>query len=360
MKYKQRLKRCFVCFICLFLIAINCSGAFCAQSAFDTNKAVSLTLINQCGGTAFHMYKVASIGPDITFTRTAAFLDYDVSLNQTSQEGWRNAALALSGYVNRDQIAPAASGTVGGDGSVSFADLEQGLYLVVGETGVKDGYTYIPQPFLICLPDESADGDWEYDVTAKPKCDIIPPESPPADTKLTRKVMKVWNDENQAERPASVTVQLLRNGQVWAEVVLRMENDWRHTWDSLDSQYLWQVVEKQVPDGYSVGIEQEGTIFIVTNTRDTPEDPVTPVEPDKPIKPNRPVRPVPPGKPHEPVNVMVPDNPMIPYDPSNPGGTLPQTGMLWWPVPVMAFCGTALFMVGWFMRRQRNGARDES
>lgn len=33
------------------------------------------------------------------------------------------------------------------------------------------------------------------------------------------------------------------------------------------------------------------------------------------------------------------------------GGKLPQTGQLWWPVPVLAFAGVLLVMAGWYRRR---------
>lgn len=37
-----------------------------------------------------------------------------------------------------------------------------------------------------------------------------------------------------------------------------------------------------------------------------------------------------------------------------PQSKLPQTGMLWWPVPIFAGSGLLLFLVGW-IRRQRSG-----
>lgn len=39
--------------------------------------------------------------------------------------------------------------------------------------------------------------------------------------------------------------------------------------------------------------------------------------------------------------------------PSEPGDSkLPQTGMLWWPVPVLAAGGLALLLIGWLRRRK--------
>ncbi|MFR0986221.1 MAG: LPXTG cell wall anchor domain-containing protein [Frisingicoccus sp.] len=38
--------------------------------------------------------------------------------------------------------------------------------------------------------------------------------------------------------------------------------------------------------------------------------------------------------------------------PAVSGGKLPQTGQLWWPVPVMAIVGMLFVMFGWYRRRR--------
>lgn len=45
-----------------------------------------------------------------------------------------------------------------------------------------------------------------------------------------------------------------------------------------------------------------------------------------------------PTEPSEPTEPTEPDDPDLPY-----------TGQLEWPIPVMAVCGLALFMMGWFL-----------
>ena len=41
--------------------------------------------------------------------------------------------------------------------------------------------------------------------------------------------------------------------------------------------------------------------------------------------------------------------------PAKPAASkLPQTGMLWWPIPILVISGMVLFMIGW-IRRQRSG-----
>lgn len=62
-------------------------------------------------------------------------------------------------------------------------------------------------------------------------------------------VRKVWVDDGIG-RPDSVTVQLLRDGKVRDEVELSQSNNWVYTWDRLDDDYNWSVLEAEVPDGY--------------------------------------------------------------------------------------------------------------
>ncbi len=92
--------------------------------------------------------------------------------------------------------------------------------------------------------------------------------------KLT--VHKVWEDNNYPERPESVTVKLLKDGEVSEEVVLNDANQWTYTWDELDDRYAW-TVEEVVSEGYEVSYtSQDNTIFI-TNRMDYV--PVVPPEP---------------------------------------------------------------------------------
>ena len=57
--------------------------------------------------------------------------------------------------------------------------------------------------------------------------------------KLT--VHKVWDDNAYPERPESVKVQLLKNGEKAEEIVLSEENQWTYTWDQLDEMAEWSV-----------------------------------------------------------------------------------------------------------------------
>ena len=48
----------------------------------------------------------------------------------------------------------------------------------------------------------------------------------------------------------------------------------------------------------------------------------------------------------------------LPKPPEKPGGKLPQTGQLNWPVPVLAAAGLGLFAIGWAIRFRRKQDKD--
>lgn len=74
-------------------------------------------------------------------------------------------------------------------------------------------------------------------------------------------------------------------------------------------------------------------------------------KPHKPHKPGEPDSPSTPGNPSEP------NSPSEPHAPQGGSGvTLPQTGQLNWPVPVLAALGLCLFSIGWMLRfGKKNG-----
>lgn len=114
------------------------------------------------------------------------------------------------------------------------------------------------------------------------------PAPPQDDSRLT--VRKVWVDDGRG-RPEQVTVQLLRDGEVYDEVQLSRSNHWVYTWDQLDEEYRWRVVEVDVPDGYEVSYTTQGSLTTITNTQEDAEDWSEPDQPDQPLRPVAVVKP---------------------------------------------------------------------
>ena len=50
-------------------------------------------------------------------------------------------------------------------------------------------------------------------------------------------------------------------------------DNWQLTWEKLDGRFTWQIVEKNVPDGYTVTVQAENGFVTVTNTKKTPDKP---------------------------------------------------------------------------------------
>lgn len=88
----------------------------------------------------------------------------------------------------------------------------------------------------------------------------------------TVNVRKVWVIDDGGERPDSVSVQLMRDGEPFGDpVTLNDANDWSYAWNDLESGHNWTVVELNVPDGFKATVSQSGDIFTIINDDTTEE-----------------------------------------------------------------------------------------
>jgi len=302
-------KRILVLFMVLgFLIPQNAQ----AIDKMDESRPVSLCIDYQTSGelaegTTVRVYKVAEVAGFGEFELTGDFKEYPVALENLDAEGFRDLAETLEIYVSKDNIEPVDIGVVDETGILKFPSekqtMEKGLYLVLSENYVDEQQNYTYAPLLICLPNRDVDDQWVYDETIYPK-------DGPADSTDKLQVIKIWKDNNDKKnRPEEIEVELLKDGEVCQTVKLNEANDWRFEWKLLEEGHDWKVAEKNVPKGYTVKITKEQTTYVITNTYDTPKIP------DQPSK-------------------------------------LPQTGVLWWPVPILAGVGMVFFMIGWVKRRK--------
>ncbi len=311
------------------LLTLLCLAAFPAvPAAFAASPDASLTLHCAVGGTAVpgvecRLYRVASLS-GTTFTAVGAFQPAQVALNGlTTAAQWQTVADSLSVYAAAEDsgIAPDASAQTDASGSAVFSGLTTGLYLAVFPDTVRDGTTYRFSAALISLPQWGDDGSVRYQATAEPKgtATSTPADSHPETVSIT--VLKVWNDRGRtASRPSSITAVLLCNGKTYATTVLSAGNNWRCSWDGLSASDTWRVLERAVPAGYSVSYRASGTTLTITNTRrkgTTITDEKTPFGSAK----------------------------------------LPQTGLLWWPVPLLSAGGLVLYGAGWYRRNKKHGER---
>lgn len=370
--------------------------AFAADGAIDFNKKGSITVelrenshSTPLSGLDFTLYKVADIATDnnvLSYTLTNEFADSGVSLDITKAN---DLAAHLAAYAKQKSIAGTSQSTVGN--SITFSDLELGLYLIV-ENGTVSGY-YPTSPFLVSVPMTNAEGTaWIYEINASPKVEPKPVPPTPDTTSLT--VKKIWaNTGNNI--PESVEVALVRNGEIYSTVILNNENDWQYTWNNLDRDYQWTAVETKVPTGFEVSYNTSGKTVTITNTAE-PDIPTIPITltvkkvwddsgKDRPSSVT--VQLYENGNVRETVTLSQANNWMytwnnlssdsswdvkediIPKDYtayySRTGNTITitnaitliRTGQLIWPIPVLAGTGIIFFAFGWvlvFAKRKNN------
>lgn len=121
-----------------------------------------------------------------------------------------------------------------------------------------------------------------------------PDPDPGPDIDIT--VKKVWKLDDGGTAADSVTVTLLRDGEEYATATLHAQNGWQHTWNNLNEDGSWTVEETEVPEGFTMTVNQQGYTFTIVNDDipsepedpDEPDEPTTPTDPDEPDKPNPP------------------------------------------------------------------------
>ncbi len=310
---KKTLYRVILCLMILSLLPVQAHAIDRIDSSKDVHLTVHFSHEGQpLAGARLQLYKIAEMSGYGEFTLLDEFAVYPVQMTENESDDWEVIANTLNSYALLDGIQPADAGVTDETGTVYFPrirkPMEPGLYLITGETLTFKGVCYTPAPTLIALPNREGDSHhWDYDVSVNIKYRF---RTAPAECT----VVKVWEDDGkQADRPRSIEIRLLKDGEVKETVTLSAGNDWSYSWPELEPEYNWTVAEKTV-DGYDVSITQDqkkvdnrGTeqlIFTVTNTYDGPgADKLTEEK-------------------------------------------LPQTGNLWWPVPLLLIAGILFVIAG--------------
>lgn len=228
---------------------------------------------------------------DVNYNLVDAFSHYSIDLKQDVQ----GAANALENRILMDGIEADASVTSDSLSTANFTGLTTGIYLVVGKEVFQDGVFYMPQVSLVCLNGDLS-VDLKYETSVKPN---------------RIHVLKVWKRDSKKSRPKSIEVCLLRSdGIVVDKVVLNSDNQWSTTWDNLSTLYTYRVMETSVPSGYKESCTREKDTIVLTNTGS-----------DK-------------------------------YHVEKKDEVLPNSGQLWWPVPVLLFVGLVLFGLGRHLKNE--------
>lgn len=390
-----------LCMAALFLAAPAEASAY---TGLDTSKPCSLELSyhpdhGDWDGIAFRMYKVGTITDSANLAFTDDWKDVPVSMKNLNATGWAKLANTLAGYVEHDSdIRCDYVAYTNSKGDAKFENVDSGVYVLIGdshsvEVENKDGsvttYHYEPRPEMVILPYLGGDGWVQGRRISAVKYEVTDSTTNPY---ISRRVMKVWDDSgHKSERPTAVQVALLQDGSIRDVVTLSSVNNWRHDWHDLPSDSTYRVVELGSFKNYYTYTYRDSTTFVVTNVYEEPDDPyvppytppkppVTPDVPEPPVKPDPPTiivttpptedvpedpTPLTPwivvvDKDPTPEDIKDPDTPLsdpptedLP-DPDVPLEDLPQTGQLWWPVPVLAGLAVACLGVGVALLRKKD------
>ena len=284
-----------------------------AAGSIDLGHPHSLTITAvyadmPISGLRFDAYLISTVdqyGELTVIDRYGAYAE-SLDIRGKNDTAWQNMAQTLAREILLDpDLKPSRSAVTDADGVAKFADISMGLYLIVGNGVEKDGYVYSTSPFFVMLPEQDLSSNtWNYHVVANAK----PGQEP---VKADYEVIKVWKDDcHKDQRPKSIAISLICDGEVYDTITLPHNGAWSYTWKDLDTNHQWTVMEKKEQGYKDPDIQQEGNTFIVTNTCSKP---TTPPQPGKP--------------------------------------TLPQTGQFWWPVPVLIAAGLFFVVIGLVRRR---------
>lgn len=79
---------------------------------------------------------------------------------------------------------------------------------------------------------------------------------------------KIWSDGYDKHAQESVTVNLLKNGQVYQTQELKADNQWIYNFEHPTTDDKWEIKEVNVPTGYKVTYQTEGNVTTILNQKD--------------------------------------------------------------------------------------------
>ena len=248
----KSLKKIILCFTVILSVAVF--NLF-QVAAVDVNKKCSLTL-NQClSGLNVHLYRVASIDKVGSYQYTEDFKEAEnttIDLNklETSEE-LKNAAMTLKGYAaSKEGVTKTTTSS-----TLTYSNLNTGLYLVVADNLVIDGKTYTYLPYLISLPQGT-----KYDVSI----DFVKYSEAHSHE---YKMIKQWKD-NGSTHPNSIEVELYDGNTFVKTITLDAAHNYAYSWKT-EQVMNYSIKEKNVK-GYkgivSVSSNDAKTEYVITNT----------------------------------------------------------------------------------------------
>ncbi len=351
--------------VLFWLAAAYFIASAAASSGNGTIKIICKTDSSAIYGMRMNAYRVGSLTED-TIVFEGDFEEYPVYLPDLTASSLQDAAYTLENYAVIDGITPDSTGTTDESGIIRFSGLENGVYLVAGVKLSIGTKVYVPIPMLIDVTDGEI-------VSAVEKFEVR--DKPTVNRQLYR-VRKVWqyDDSSLYIIPASIDVAIYCDGEYVETVTLGKSNDWVYQWSG-DPNCDWRVKELNITRNYKVVYRNNETQFLVENSQDvlyntvttstttstTTTSATTVTEATTAAVTNTETS---VSSTTAETSSAVTETTVLPGTEETvssssattsvtTGSTkLPQTGQLWWPVPVCGAAGIVLFAAGWRLNKK--------
>ena len=315
------------------LVLYSVSAPVRAAEKIDPNQECSLEVGfslddgTDLTGMRFDLYRVAEVREDGTTALCGDFASLNLDISLTPMDAWAAVTSGAANLVRRNGLAPAQSACLDENGVARFPEsgkmLLPGIYLVISQTMEVGGKKIRCSPTLVALPME--DGGWNYGVSVKPKGGAVSAED-------YLEVLKIWDDKgSEGQRPQSVLVDLYCDDVLVDTQELTAETQWQYRWEPVP---VWKSLgQAGEGPGSGVTVEGEHSWYVIERGGDRYEASYT-------LSGSR---------------RIVITNTLPRETPPSVGEDLPLTGVLWWPVPVLALAGLCLMYLGWGMTKRKRG-----
>lgn len=393
MHSKKNIYSCLTALFMLFMLVVTMIFPVSAENKNCTLSLVCTSDSKAVANLEWSVYRIGSRNSYGEFVLEGSFKKYAVSLDDMSASAVQKVAYTLENYAKLDGISANASGKSDSQGRISLNNLDSGIYLISGKEYSTTTNRFIPSPSIVELGGEKG-----TNITVYPKFSV---EVIPEKKKVSYSVRKVWANDDGASgaRPKEISVELYANEKLNRTIKLNASNGWYYEWKS-DVDISWRVKEKTVAKNYTVNVGKNGTEFLIVNSYKPPKKTTTPTTVTTSKKSTTPKKVTTPSKVITTTTTLLPkeelqkrikeyenfneddytpeswkkfkdalerarrtlsyvnstdeeirkaleelqnakENLVLAYD-----SWLPQTGQLWWPVPVLAGTGLVLIAVG--------------
>ncbi len=346
----------------LGMAVLLCLSCICTVASAKTKG--TLTLICECKdkpvkGLKWNLYRIGSM-IDGKIILEGDFAKLPVDMSDISASGLADSASTLREFAFIYKYKPVDKGNSKKDGTVELKYDEAGVYLIAAEVLSDGNTTYFPTPAIFFLDPEK-----EAQKTIYPK---ITNEAVLTGEMQRFQLLKVWeNDENLPTKPTEIVVDIYRNHKFYESVILSEANNWSYSWE-VETVAEWTMMERVIPEGCAVVYKNNIRQYVVENTY-VPDFRFD-WELDFPPPVVEEVTTTTTTTTTETTSTTTVTKDIVAEDDATTSTTtnttstttttttakttpkvtttskLPQTGQLWWPVPVMAGAGLVLVAIG--------------